>query len=297
MLILSTSIALALLVATLIVEFRLACTSSSELNNNRKRIQTWWAILAICSVIFYFGGWAITAFTYVLIYWAAFECSRLLHLSITPINLIIFTLTLISYHALTILHPELKPLFFIIPFCTILALGALSIWFPKLAKLKTVLLLFLCIVTIFSIDIIRQYAIIKGVDAGLLLLFLLFITACNDIFQYLSGKIFGRIPLASGLSKNKTLEGASGGFILTCLLCTITMPQLFNVTAKAALLVGAVISILGILGDLQVSFLKREAGVKDTGASLPGHGGLLDRIDSLSLTAPGFGLCLGVILV
>ena len=134
-----------------------------------------------------------------------------------------------------------------------------------------------------------------GYDAGLIILFIFFITSLNDIIQYLCGRIFGKYQLAPRVSPNKTIEGAIGGVILTGLIVALTLPFIMDVSRILAVLIGMFISILGILGDLSFSYFKRQASIKDTGTCLPGHGGLLDRIDSLTLTAPGFGLCLSLL--
>lgn len=293
---------LSMIIATLLalvhcaVEVRIAKSHSAELINNRKRVLTWWVILLISVAVLYFDGWVVTAFTYVIIFWAALELTRLLNINIDVIGLSVFSATLVGYHALSLFYPELTTVFFILPFITLIMIVVLSRGFPIIDGFRHALLLFLCIVTFFSITLINQYSLSEGNDPGLLLLVLFFITACNDIFQYVVGKTLGRTPLAPRLSQNKTLEGALGGIVLTCVLSAVVLPWLLRVDVTMSLLVGAILSTLGIGGDLFFSTLKRRANVKDSGESLPGHGGLLDRIDSLSLTAPGFGLCLVAIL-
>lgn len=293
---LALSIAFLLVIATLVIEYRYMKNRSPERLNNRSRIGTWWAIFVICIPIFYVGGWAITLFVYLLIFWAALEFFRLLNMSINPIKLIVFILALISYHFLILAFPQLLLLFLIIPFFALFLSLLLSIKFDQFILTRATLVLTLCISSIFSIELIRQHSNNQGYDAGLLILLLLFITAANDIFQYISGKTFGKIPLAPIISQHKTREGALGGILLTSVLCALVIPLYLNVTLYTAAFIGAILAILGILGDLYISALKRQINIKDSGTTLPGHGGLLDRIDSLILTAPGFGLCLKVIL-
>ncbi len=194
-------------------------------------------------------------------------------------------------------------LFYLLPIFLFLAL--LSMYYLHTDWLKrntstekhliSLLVLSLCTTSIFSIEIIRQQSDVMGYNAGLVILFLLFITSSNDIFQYIAGRSFGRLALAQGLSKHKTVEGASGGIVLTTILGALTLPFIIEISWPAAALTGAVIAASGIAGDLNISYLKRQAGVKDSGSCLPGHGGLLDRIDSLLLSAPGFGLCLSLL--
>jgi phosphatidate cytidylyltransferase len=109
----------------------------------------------------------------------------------------------------------------------------------------------------------------------------------SDSAQYYTGRAVGRRPLAPSISPKKTLEGAIGGLVFGTLAFVIGARFVFAETPVALLvLVGASIAALGIVGDLFESLLKRSAGVKDSGALIPGHGGVLDRIDSWLFAAP-----------
>jgi len=284
-----------LLLVTLVIEYTFALNNTVEISNNRIRVRTWWFICAICIPVFIAGGWTITLLIYVLIYWAAFEFSRLLNLRTNSLTILFFTSCLISYHFLSFIYFDSLSIFFYTPLLFFLASITVPNWLPRIKPLRAALVLMLCITSIFSIELIRQQCETLNLDAGLVILFLFFITASNDIFQYFSGKKFGRRPLAQNLSQHKTYEGALGGVMLTTITCMLTLPYIIDTTGLTAALIGFVIAIFGIAGDLNISYLKRRANVKDSGTSLPGHGGLLDRIDSLTFTAPGFGLCLGLV--
>jgi phosphatidate cytidylyltransferase len=119
-------------------------------------------------------------------------------------------------------------------------------------------------------------------------LFLLMLTVMvSDTAQYYTGRAFGRRPLAPAISPKKTMEGAVGGFVCGTLLMVIAGHWwLPSVPASIRALLGAVVVALGIAGDLFESMLKRSAGVKDSSALIPGHGGILDRIDALLFAAP-----------
>jgi phosphatidate cytidylyltransferase len=116
----------------------------------------------------------------------------------------------------------------------------------------------------------------------------------SDTAQYYAGRTFGRHPLALRLSPKKTVEGALGGFVLAPLFLAFAgyylVPAATNQLALAGL--GVALVIAGIAGDLFESTLKRAAGVKDSSALIPGHGGVLDRIDALLFAAPLFYLYL-----
>lgn len=121
-----------------------------------------------------------------------------------------------------------------------------------------------------------------------LLLLLLVLTQCNDVAQFMWGKSFGRHKISPGVSPNKTVEGFLGGLGTTILLATLLGPAMTMLDYPRAAITGLIIGVTGLLGDLNISALKRDLGVKDAGATLPGHGGVLDRIDSLIFTAPVF---------
>lgn len=119
-------------------------------------------------------------------------------------------------------------------------------------------------------------------------LFLVMVTVfVSDSAQYYSGRAFGRRPLAPAISPKKTVEGAIGGFVFGALaLAVIGIWWLPGMPLAFRALLGVVVVALGIAGDLFESMLKRSAGVKDSSGLIPGHGGILDRIDALLFAAP-----------
>jgi phosphatidate cytidylyltransferase len=121
-----------------------------------------------------------------------------------------------------------------------------------------------------------------------LLVFLILITALNDIFQYFWGKALGRRKVAPTVSPGKTYAGLIGGVLTTVAVATWSGPQITLLDPPRALLAGIIIAVAGFAGDLCISALKRDLNIKDFGATLPGHGGVLDRVDSLVFTAPLF---------
>jgi phosphatidate cytidylyltransferase len=109
----------------------------------------------------------------------------------------------------------------------------------------------------------------------------------SDSAQYFVGRAFGRRPLAPRVSPKKTIEGAYGGFVFgTAALVGLGAWWLPTVPVPMRVLLGVTVVALGIAGDLFESMLKRSAGVKDSSSLIPGHGGVLDRIDALLFAAP-----------
>jgi len=111
----------------------------------------------------------------------------------------------------------------------------------------------------------------------------------SDSAQYYTGRAFGRRPLAPAISPKKTVEGALGGIIFGALFMVVAITFVYPATPLIVrVLLGLVIVCLGIAGDLFESRLKRVAGIKDSSALIPGHGGVLDRIDALLFAIPVF---------
>jgi phosphatidate cytidylyltransferase len=113
----------------------------------------------------------------------------------------------------------------------------------------------------------------------------------SDSAQYYTGRAFGRHPLAPRLSPKKTIEGAVGGFVVAPLFLYFAGPYLIPVTTPLMIApLGLVLVTCGIAGDLFESMIKRAADLKDSSALIPGHGGILDRIDALMFATPPFYL-------
>ena len=108
----------------------------------------------------------------------------------------------------------------------------------------------------------------------------------SDSGAYFAGRFFGRHPLFPSLSPNKTLEGSLGGLLATMLVVGFVAYQFLGFGLAKAAIIGAGVSLFSQTGDLFESTLKRILDVKDLGHFLPGHGGVLDRVDSLLFTAP-----------
>jgi phosphatidate cytidylyltransferase len=123
-----------------------------------------------------------------------------------------------------------------------------------------------------------------------IMIWILICVEMNDVFAYICGKSFGRRKLAPNTSPNKTVGGALGAVVLTTVLAAWLGSAVFPGTILASwqhlLIMGIMISVLGQFGDLLLSSVKRDVGIKDMGSTFPGHGGVLDRFNSLLLVSP-----------
>src|SRR5215471_11215920 len=120
------------------------------------------------------------------------------------------------------------------------------------------------------------------------LCFIIFATGLCDVAAFTFGSIFGRHPLRSEISPNKTWEGAVGSLVVAMILPWLLRFSFPFFGTWQLILTGLIVGIGGQLGDLSISVIKRDIGTKDMAATIPGHGGILDRIDSLIYAAPLF---------
>lgn len=122
--------------------------------------------------------------------------------------------------------------------------------------------------------------LLRSIPRGAEFLFIVLVAGAScDIFAYIFGKNFGKTPFFNELSPNKTLEGSIGG-IISCIIVTIIGTSLMGLAWYHGLIIGLFTAIFSQMGDLIESLFKRNVGIKDTGNLIPGHGGMMDRIDS-----------------
>jgi phosphatidate cytidylyltransferase len=147
-------------------------------------------------------------------------------------------------------------------------------------------LIYVCLPIVMFIQIDRLYLIQHPVR-GIWIFFLLVVTFANDTGAFYSGRLFGKHKLYESVSPKKTWEGSVGGvlFAYIAAFAFLKIFRLHQVDLSIILLI-FLLSVAGQVGDLAESMLKRNYNVKDSGVLLPGHGGVLDRIDSLLFAAP-----------
>ena len=168
--------------------------------------------------------------------------------------------------------------------------GVLAVW--ELVRLVPLALALLTAIVYIALPLasLVQIRLIAGPEAVFLVMLTIMI---SDTAQYYVGRAFGRRRLAPAISPKKTVEGAIGGLVFgTVGLIVIGAWWAPQWGIATRLVLGLAVVALGIAGDLFESFLKRRAGVKDSSALIPGHGGVLDRIDALLFAAPVYYLVL-----
>jgi phosphatidate cytidylyltransferase len=145
-----------------------------------------------------------------------------------------------------------------------------------------------CVYNIGFIPLLMRVPRWDAPQAGAVgLVFLLLVaTEGNDVFQYLTGKLFGRRKIVPTVSPGKTWEGFLGGWLLTTGLIVAIGPLFTPLHGVGLWVVALALPPAGFAGDITFSAIKRDLGVKDTSGFIPGHGGVLDRLDSLTFTSP-----------
>ena len=198
----------------------------------------------------------------------------------------------------------------------ILVLVALTCWYMLLPDLQALLPLIIAAFALLVMQVLFGGLTIQqaaatfvapwyiGLPLGMLVsvqalngpkatLLLIATVVLSDTAQYYSGRTFGRRPLAPTISPKKTIEGAVGGLVFGTLFMALVGPRVLPGLAPAPMAVlGLTIVVLGICGDLFESRLKRHANLKDSSSLIPGHGGVLDRIDALLFAVPAYYLYL-----
>jgi phosphatidate cytidylyltransferase len=225
------------------------------------------------------GKWAILVVLLVVIAGAAYELSRALE----PLPLVaalgagaLPLLLSIPYHQTGVLAGAVAGL----PWALMWLAGK-----PETRTLRAVLAVLL--MSLWVGVPLAHLGLFPRSQAGVVLILIAVVGPwISDSGAYFAGRLFGRRLLVPSISPNKTVEGSVGGLLITMLIVGPLAYQLLDFTVAKALIIGAGVSVSSQCGDLFESSLKRILDVKDLGNFLPGHGGVLDRVDSLLFTAP-----------
>ncbi|HEY3329154.1 MAG TPA: phosphatidate cytidylyltransferase [Capsulimonadaceae bacterium] len=287
-----TLLAIATLIATALSARARSDEAQATVRNLRARIGAWWLIVFVFAAALATGK-AGAAVLFALVSFAAFsefatllKTSRYDHRALVTAFFIIAPLQYVFvysglYGMFTILIPVYA--FLYVPMSLVLR-GNTERFLERVATIQWGLMI--CIYCISYAPALLMLNLRGSVDGGAkLLLFLVFVVQLSDVLQYVCGKLLGKRPLAPSISPHKTWEGFIGGVVLAS-LAGAALWWLTPYTPLAAFAVSLGICLAGVVGGLTMSAVKRDRGVKDFGSILPGHGGMLDRIDSLCFAAP-----------
>jgi phosphatidate cytidylyltransferase len=269
-------------------------SSSAGLTELKTRTKSWWImatlflLAAVISPIITYIGIGFLSFAALREFYSVIQLRKSDRVGMLWCYLAIpiqYYLAYMGWYGLFIIFIPVF-MFIWIPFVLVLA-GETKMIMTSMAGLPTSLML--CVFGLSHMAYLISLPELPDFNAGGkgLLLFLIFITQINDVMQFIWGKLLGRHKILPKVSPNKTWEGFIGG-MLSSIVIGYYMSFLTPLNDWQVILVSFMIAGVGFIGDVVVSAIKRDMGVKDMGEAIPGHGGVLDRIDSLSMTTPIF---------
>jgi phosphatidate cytidylyltransferase len=290
---------IAVLVAATLIGWILSARAQTDssravISNLTARVNAWWAMIIILGVAFTLGPIA----TLVLFAFISFFALREV-ITLTPTRPSDYLPLLLSFYVLVpgqyalIGTDEYGTFAIYIPvfgFLLLPAIAALSgdaqNFLERTAKIQWGVMITVYCISYAPALLLLHIPGYEGAGA-LLLLYLLLIVQLSDVLQYVFGKLFGRTKLAPLVSPSKTVEGLIGGGLSAAAIGGM-MWWITPFTWQQSLLISFIIVVMGFLGGLTLSAVKRSLGAKDWGVMIEGHGGMLDRLDSVSFAAPVF---------
>jgi phosphatidate cytidylyltransferase len=264
------------------------CASFARVDNLSSRIKSWWTIVGVL------GGAVLLGRTAVVLLFAAISFVALreflagsdIEAGDRRVVVTVFTVVLPVQYLLVAFHRSVwldgflpvvgLPLIWILITLTANRPGHLA----RTSQLVTGVL-----ICVYGISFVP--ALMDSASRGLLMVFLLLVTQASDVLQYIWGKLAGRHKLAPTISPSKTVEGLLGG-VVSASAVGASLHWMTPFSSMQAAAMALVVALAGFLGGLVMSAMKRDRGVKDWSQFIPGHGGMLDRVDSLCFSAPLF---------
>ncbi len=263
-------------------------------DNFNARIKAWWAMILLIGAAIWIGkGGIIVLFAFI-----SFHCLReFVSLTYTrrgdhhALQWSFFFFLPLQYYLITIdwygLFSILIPVyaFLLLPICA--SLGSDTTRFlERAAKVQWGLMI--CVYCLSHVPALLTLDIVGYAGRNtLLIVFLILTVQSSDVFQYVWGKLLGKRKISATISPSKTLEGLVGG-VLSSTAVGAALWWMTPFLPWQAALIALTINIMGFFGGFVLSAIKRDRGVKDWGAMIEGHGGMLDRVDSISFSAPIF---------
>ncbi len=276
-----------------VLKFRLPeGADTAVVDNLNARINAWWMMVIVLALAFWIGEGGIIALFAFISFQALREFISLTHTRRGDHRALAWCFffflpgqyVLIATHwygLFSILIPVYA--FLLLPISATLGSDATR-FFERAAKVQWGLMICVYCISHVPALLTLEIAGFEGRNAQLIV-FLILTVQSSDVFQYVWGKLLGKHTLAPAISPSKTVEGLVGG-VLTATALGAALYWLTPFTVWQAALVALTINIVGFFGGFVLSAIKRDRGVKDWGTLIEGHGGMLDRVDSISFSAP-----------
>lgn len=283
-----------LVISTVITKIMKRKNNSSGLKEVEMRIRSWWVMFIIFTFALLIHSTISLIFMALLCFLALKE-----YFSLIPFNRahrlvlfwayltipIQFLLIYLGWYGMFIVFIPVY-MFLLIPIQAIIV-GETKNFLRSIATVQWSVMLM-----VFGLSHLAFLLVLPGREESVagagLVLFLVVLTQANDVAQFIWGKMLGKKKIIPKVSPNKTWAGFIGGVLTTTVLAVILAPLITPFSLLASIIAGLYIGLTGFIGDINISALKRDLNIKDTSAIIPGHGGILDRVDSLTYTAPLF---------
>ena len=283
-----------LIISTFITKIMKQKNNTSGLKEVEMRIRSWWVMFIIFTFALLIHSTISLIFMALLCFLALKE-----YFSLIPFNRshrlvlfwaymtipIQFLLIYLGWYGMFIVFIPVY-MFLLIPIQAIIV-GETKNFLRSIATVQWGVMLM-----VFGLSHLAFLLVLPGQEESIagagLVLFLVVLTQANDVAQFLWGKMLGKKKIVPKVSPNKTWAGFIGGVLTTTILAVILAPLITPFSLFSSIIAGLYIGLTGFIGDVNISALKRDLNIKDTSAIIPGHGGILDRVDSLTYTAPLF---------
>lgn len=284
-----------LTIASLIVWSISKFKPTQDFHELKDRTKSWWIMLAIFTFAIYTNRvvslvfFALISFLALKEFFSIISTRRADHRALFFAYLAIpyqYYLVHTGWYGMFIIFIPVY-MFFLIPFCLLLTQQTEG-FLKSVGTIQWGLMITVFALSHISFLLALPSKLHPQFDNAGLLLYLVLLTQLNDVFQYVWGKLLGKHKIIPLVSPKKTWEGFLGGVVTTTLLAIVIYTILTPFTLKDAILTGIIVSVGGFIGDITISAIKRDLHIKDTSALIPGHGGILDRVDSLTVAAPLF---------
>lgn len=266
---------------------------NATVHNLNARINAWWIMVLVLLAAFVFGRVGATLLFFVISFMALREFMTLIYRSrsdYASMVLCFYVLLPVQYYLVLIewygMFSIFIPVygFLVLPIIASLS-GGTQRFLERAAKTQ-----WMAMIAVFCLSHVPALLFLRLDGMGrddniLLLIFLILIVQASDVLQYIWGKLVGGPKIAPALSPSKTVAGTLGGIASATVVAALLAPLTPFTHAQAAA-IGLVICLMGFFGGLVMSAIKRDHNVKDWGNLIKGHGGMLDRVDSLCFAAP-----------
>jgi len=275
-----------------------AIKKESDFSNLKLRMRSWWIMLIFLSFVILANKSIGLIFVGIICFLALKEYFSFIHFEPSDRTILFWAYLSIPLQIYFLYTNWLVMFYLFIPLYMFLILPLRRIFMGEIHNFIKVnaLIQWGVLLNVYTLGYLGAFLILplegipfpNDICGAQILLCLLVLNSLNDASQYIWGKLFGKKPIVPTISPHKTWAGFIGGVITTTILSSIITPILTPMNIFHSMILGMLIGIFGFFGDVVLSAVKRDVGVKDSSNLIPGHGGILDRVDSLTYTAPIF---------